>query len=462
MTQFISIAKNTFVQNIRQPIFGVMVFLTFAILVISVPLTGWTMGSDYEATDQQLLENVGLSSLLLMGMLTAAFCASSAIGREIENKTALTVISKPVSRTVFVLGKFMGVATAVSLAFYLGTLVFLLTVRHGTLSSASQPDDWPVIVLGCIAFVVAILVAGMGNYVFGWSFMASGVISLAVLLTATMGAISVIGKGWEIIPFTQTFGPGSLHPQLLLGIVLIYMAVILMTAVAVAVSTRLGQIMTLLITLAVLVGGSAYQAIAGELAKALPGGQPLGWLLPCLSFFFPLDALARNQSLPVGWVFLYFASYLGGMLALAVGLFQTRQLAATSSSSSLPSAVAILSGLGRIVAIAAVVVAAVMFTRGQTYQQAQSLIVAGGLIIGGLATWFAWSGFGSGRRWAYWVVLIVAGLGLGRYAAVLSGFAWAEAIRMGASQVRILLGTIICSIVLVILILPKTRHHFKS
>ncbi len=86
MIKFWSIARNTFVQTIRQPIFGIMVFLTFIMLVLNVPLSGWTMGSDYEASDQRMLENVGLSTLLLMGMITAVFCASSSISKEIEDK----------------------------------------------------------------------------------------------------------------------------------------------------------------------------------------------------------------------------------------------------------------------------------------------------------------------------------------------------------------------------------------
>ncbi|RKY23299.1 MAG: hypothetical protein DRP83_09450, partial [Planctomycetota bacterium] len=129
MIQFWSIAKNTFIQTIRQPIFGVMIFLTFVMLVLSLPMSGWTMGNagsgDYEASDQQMLENLGLSTLLLMGLITAALSASATISREIEDKTALTVVSKPVSRAVFVLGKFAGVGLAITLMYYLGAAVFL-------------------------------------------------------------------------------------------------------------------------------------------------------------------------------------------------------------------------------------------------------------------------------------------------------------------------------------------------
>src|SRR5512144_2346005 len=108
MTRFWSICRNTFVQTIRQPIFTVLFFATVFILVLELALAGWTMGegpAEYNETDQIMLYLTGISTLLTSGLLLAAFSASAALSREIEDRTALTVISKPVSRPVFILGK---------------------------------------------------------------------------------------------------------------------------------------------------------------------------------------------------------------------------------------------------------------------------------------------------------------------------------------------------------------------
>ncbi|MDP7162743.1 MAG: ABC transporter permease subunit, partial [Phycisphaerae bacterium] len=187
MTKIWAICRTTFLQTIRQPIYGVLILVTFALMVGNLPLSGWTVGSDYHTTDQKMLENVGLSTLLVTGLLIAAFSAAGAIGREIEDKTTLTVISKPVGRAAFVLGKFVGLAAAVILAYYLCSLVFLLTVRHKVTPSAADQLDWPVIVLGASAFVLAILVAAVGNLVFAWTFTAAVVWSAAILLSAAVG-----------------------------------------------------------------------------------------------------------------------------------------------------------------------------------------------------------------------------------------------------------------------------------
>ena len=153
------------------------------------------METDYEAADQKMLQNMGLGTLLIACLWIAAFSASGALSREIEDGTALTVISKPVSRAVFVLGKFAGLAGALAVAFYIMSLVFLMTVRHHVVSSAASPIDWPVIVLGCSGLALSILVGALGNFWFSWPFISAQVWSVVVCLSIAMGMIGFIGKG---------------------------------------------------------------------------------------------------------------------------------------------------------------------------------------------------------------------------------------------------------------------------
>ncbi len=202
MIRFITIAGNTFVQTIRQPIVGVLILVTLGVLVLSVPLAGWTMSTSGEFTkvDQQMLISLGLSTLLVSGLLIAAFSASAVVTREIDDRTALTVLSKPVARATFVMGKFAGVACAVGVAFYLCAIGYLMTVRHKVMSTASDPFDVPVIVLGCSAMATAIVVATLGNLLFRWSFSSAAIWTALVTFTLAMGAITIVGKNWEIVP----------------------------------------------------------------------------------------------------------------------------------------------------------------------------------------------------------------------------------------------------------------------
>jgi ABC-2 type transport system permease protein len=471
MIKFWSIAKNTFIQTIRQPIFGLMIFLTFIVLVISVPLSGSTMGTDYELSDQQQLQTLGLSTILVGGMFTAAFCASSSINKEIRDKTALTVISKPVARAVFVLGKFIGIVASVTLFYYLASLVFMVTVRHHVVSSASAPIDWPVIVIGCIAIALSLLLATFGNYTFGWGFISTTVISLGVFLTAAVAIIAFVGKGWTYIPFSETFGPENISNQLLVGTFLIYLAVIVLTSVAIAASTRVGQIMTLLICIFVLFVGSWLPWILAQLGPVITGSEKpvpaikiLGWALPQLTIFYPMDALAKGRAFDpalVGTISGYFGCYIAGILAIAVGLFQTRELASQGSSSSIPGAVSLLSGLGRISAIVVGIAGVVMLTM-PTSHTTSGFIIIGVMLVTAAIAWVVWTGLGNGKKWSWWLITVISAVQVTFWVFLLP-YLWAQKLRADVplSQMQIMLTAAIGTVVLIILFLPKTRRHFK-
>ena len=111
--RFLALANNTFVETVRQPIYAVLLLATAAMLVLNVSLAGFTLEDD-----DKLLLDLGLSTLMLSGLFLSAFSATGVLTREIENKTVLTVISKPVGRPLFILGKFAGLLAALLLAFY--------------------------------------------------------------------------------------------------------------------------------------------------------------------------------------------------------------------------------------------------------------------------------------------------------------------------------------------------------
>ena len=325
MTKLLSIAANTFLQSIRQPIYTVMTLVTFALLVFTLPFTGYTLSVDFHETDQQMLENLGLATLRVSAMLMAAFIASGVLRREIEEKTALIVIAKPVPRWMFVLGKFLGVAAAIAVAYYLCSLVFLMTVRHRVVPAAYDRVDWVVSTTGLSAFGLSLLVAMVGNLWFGWAFTSANVLTNLVFLTLGMIVIGFVGKHWQLIPFGQGI-PG----QLLLELAMMFMAVVVFVALAIAASARLGQAMSLLVCTVVFLLGSAHPQIVGRWADRVPAVRFVGWLLPNFSQFYPQDDL-RLETIPlslVGVAALYCVLYAAGLVALAMALFQTRELRA--------------------------------------------------------------------------------------------------------------------------------------
>jgi len=464
MIRFWSIAKNTFVQTIRQPIYGILILVTFAVLLLSLALAGWTLSTDYHTTDQKMLENLGLSTLLVFGLFLAAFSASNVLSREIEDKTALTVISKPVARSTFVLSKFAGVAAAVTVGFYLCSLAFLMTVRHRVMPATADPYDVPVIVLGTTAFVLTVLIALAGNYFFGWPFVSAGVWSGLTLFTIAMAALSFIGKEWKIVPLGHdTPEKLAIHGQLLIAMVLIFMAVLVFVAIAVAASTRLGQVMTLGVCGGVFFLGTVHPWLFGYWQEKVPTARVLGWTIAKLTYFFQIDALSKDTPIPVSYVgatALYCALYIGAVLCVAVALFEKRQLEAQASSSTMPGAVALLAWAGRAAAIAAGIAALVMVSLPR-FHSLTGLATVAAIAVTAATTWIIWAGFASGGKWAYWLVwVLAAGSLLGAVALALAGDRFGMALS-GPARVIAIATALAAGAVVLILLFPKTRHHFR-
>jgi ABC-type transport system involved in multi-copper enzyme maturation permease subunit len=71
-----------------------------------------------------MVKDQGLAVIMLAGLTIALFSASVSIAEEIDGKTAITLLSKPIRRRDFIVGKFAGIMTAVALLFALLTIVF--------------------------------------------------------------------------------------------------------------------------------------------------------------------------------------------------------------------------------------------------------------------------------------------------------------------------------------------------
>jgi hypothetical protein len=358
------------------------------------------------------------------------------------------------------MGKFAGVAAAVAVAFYLCSVAFLITVRHGVMSTASDPYDWPAIVLGLSGFGAALLTALLGNLLFGWSFAAAGIVAGLVLLTAAGGVIGFIGKGWVIVPFGY-----EIAPQLPASMALSFLAVLVFSAVAIAASIRLGQVMTLLVCCAVLLVGYVHPFLFGPEEAPLPILRPVGWIVPNLRYFDTQEALVREKAIPLDYVALaaaYGALYVAAALAVAVALFQRRALEPSTASSIIPGAVSVLAWIGRTAAllIGGGVVLTVLSSPAALTVGGLSL--AGAAALAAAAAWLVWTFFAMGAKWSYWLVLTLSVAVGALGAASLSGMRWARRGPLGHSVGWTVAATVLAGLVMLVLLLPRTRHHFKS
>ncbi len=264
LRQASTIARNTFVEAVRQPVYLLLILMCGA----GVFFTTWTAAfsmsysdSAEVSRDDKLLLDVGLATVFVCAMLLAAFIATAVISREIENKTALTVISKPISRHSVVIGKYLGVAGAMLIAVGTMFLFLLLGIRHGALTTAADTADQPVLAFTFGALLISVGVGVWCNFFYGWSFPQTTTMLLFPLtLVAYIGVLLVSDK-WKVQPIWTDF-----KPQITIAGLSVLMATMVMTAVATAASTRLGQVMTIVVCSGVFVLGLLSNHLVGRRA----------------------------------------------------------------------------------------------------------------------------------------------------------------------------------------------------
>lgn len=364
LMQLSSITRVTFIEAVRQPIFVVLLLVGTLMLVLNPSLSAYSMEAG--DGDNKVLLDLGMGTLFLAGVLLAAFTATGVISQEMQSKTALTVVSKPVARPVFIFGKFLGVGGAIVIAHYLLTLVLLLTLRHRVLQNARDPIDWPVIVFGVGSVLLALGLAGAANYLYNKVFTSTFIYTLLITLTLGFSLVMVVNKEWSFqSPVTDFVADDARIAQVAVGSVLMLQGLLILTAVAVAFSTRFSQVVTLIVCIVVVMAGlmsgtlnvlvnnamgiaadtGLVQSVQTVMGSDLPGMRKSAYLsakvlyvlAPNFQYHWPTDAIAQGHSLThdsegavslgyIGLITGYSVLYITAVLGLAVTLFQTREV----------------------------------------------------------------------------------------------------------------------------------------
>lgn len=251
LLQTLTIARTTFIEAVRQPVLLLMVLLSGVLQVFNTWSTGFAMGMEETSEvvgDNKLLLDVGLATIFVLGAVLAGFLATAVISREIENKTVLTIVSKPVARTTLILGKYLGVVIAILGAMTVMLLYLLFAIRHGVMTTASDEVDGVVVLFSLGAAAFSLIMGGWCNFFYNWNF--AQVSSLLLFPTTLIGYICTLflSKKWTLQPIFVDF-----KPQITVACLCLMMAVMVLTAVAIAASTRLGRVMTIVVCFGVFV-----------------------------------------------------------------------------------------------------------------------------------------------------------------------------------------------------------------
>jgi ABC-2 type transport system permease protein len=257
MRQFFTIANNALMELVRQPVF-LLLMTSSAVFEIFLATPYYFAFGD----EPKLVKNSTLAVMLLAGLLGAVLSASASLAREIRTGTALAVLSKPVGHAQFLLAKFVGLVTALTLLTYVNLLVALLASRMAF--DAYGSTDMFALGIFALSLVIAYLMGGFSNFFLRRPFVSDAVFSLLVMVTVAFLVINFYTK--EAKP--QAFATG-VDWRLIPAALLILFAVWILAALALACSTRLDMIPTLAICSAFFLVGIMSDYVFGLRANAV-------------------------------------------------------------------------------------------------------------------------------------------------------------------------------------------------
>ncbi|MCK5160845.1 MAG: ABC transporter permease subunit, partial [Candidatus Aureabacteria bacterium] len=128
-SKIITIAKTTFLNALRKRVFQI-IFIFGVIIILSTQFfTFFTFGEEIK-----ILKDVGMAGITFFSLIISIVIGSSQIQSDLEKKTIYTVLSCPVSRRQYLIGKAIGVICYVTFAILLLSLVFYIALSAKTYS----------------------------------------------------------------------------------------------------------------------------------------------------------------------------------------------------------------------------------------------------------------------------------------------------------------------------------------
>jgi ABC-type transport system involved in multi-copper enzyme maturation permease subunit len=266
-----AVATATAKSEISQPLFLINMLIGVFLLALFIWIPYNTFGEDIK-----MLKDSGMTTIMVLAIITALWAASTSVAEEIEGRTALTVLSKPIGRRQFILGKYSGICWTVAIMFIVLGAVFLVTVAYKPVYDAREAAKVDPTWQEC---------------------------HLAVVRT---------------VP----------------GLVLAFMETIVLASISVAISTRLPMMANFVICFAIYALGNLTPAIVGssvgEFEPVSFFGQLLATIFPNLETFNIQAGIATGQVVPYDYLvgsLVYCILYGTVAMLLALVMFEDRDLA---------------------------------------------------------------------------------------------------------------------------------------
>ena len=259
------VALAVFKESVRDRVPYSLVLFAVVLMGASFLMSRLTAGQDLK-----VIKDLGLATMNAIGLLIAIFIGTGLVAKEVERRSIYSLLSKPLSRSSFIVGKYAGLVLTLAVNLGMMTVAFYAMLQY----LAWTTDDW-------------------------------------------------IKQGWRA---------PALDPRLLAPIALIGLQLMLTTAVALFFSTFSSPLLSMLLTLAVWVAGhfsgdlrNFQAAVDSPAAAAVARG--LYYVLPNLSAIDVKNEVVHGLAVPwpaVGVGVASLLSYIGALVAASALVFNRR------------------------------------------------------------------------------------------------------------------------------------------
>ena len=260
-----TVALNVFRESVRDKVLYNLVLFAVLLIGASYLLSQLTAGQDVK-----IIKDLGLAAMSLFGLFIAVFIGIGLVSKEVEKRSIYSLLSKPISRQQFILGKYAGLVL---------TLIVNLAV-------------------------------------------------MTVAYYAVLGAVAWVDGAW----FRPHWEAPAMDPALLKAIAMIFLQLAIVTAVALLFSTFSSPMLAAALTFGLYVVGH-FNADLRNFETVVPSkfvafvARVLYYVLPNLASLDIKDQVVHAVPVPAGFLLLnaiYALVYVSVLLATGAFIFMRR------------------------------------------------------------------------------------------------------------------------------------------
>ncbi len=127
MRKIWSVALNTYRESVREKLLYLVIIYALALIVSVFILSPLSVGAE----KGKIVTDVGLAGISILGILTAIIVGSNLVHKEVDKKAVLMVLTRPVSRAGYLIGKFAGVTLSLLSLVSIMTVVLVVMMLVG-------------------------------------------------------------------------------------------------------------------------------------------------------------------------------------------------------------------------------------------------------------------------------------------------------------------------------------------